>query len=113
MTEIFAGARIYYIRRTTHDWDDASVLEIFKHTASAMSTESRLLVNDLLIPERAVPGTDLTAYWMDYAVMMIGGRERTEAELVELLEMAGLEHVKTWKMEVSAYAVIEAKVKSV
>ena len=106
------GSRAYYLRRITHDWDDASVLNILRQLPCAMSQDSRVLIHDLLIPERAVPGTDLTAYWMDYAVMMIGGKERTEAELVALLEKAGLQHVKTWHYGVSAYAVIEAKIKT-
>lgn len=87
-------------------------MNILKQLASAMSEGSRVLVHDLLIPERAVPGTDLTAYWMDYAVMMISGKERTESEIIALFEKAGLQHVKTWQHEVSAYAVIEAKLKT-
>ena len=78
-----------------------------------MTSDSRVLVNDLLLPERAVPGTDLTAIWMDWAVMQIGGKERTEKEFKDLFDQAGLEHVKTWTMEVSSFAVVEAKLKRV
>ena len=89
------------------------MVKMLSRVAEAMSSDSRVLITDLLIPDRATPGIDLTSIWMDYSVMLMGGKERTEKEFEQLLAQCGLEHVRTWKAEgeVSAFAVIEAKLR--
>lgn len=79
----------------------------------AMAPDSRVLICDLLVPKRAEPGTDLTAYWMDYAVMMLSGRERNEDEFKHLLDEAGLDLVKVWTQDNGrAWCVVEARLKA-
>ena len=65
------------------------------------------------MPERADQGTDQTTHWMDYCVMLIGGKEGTTKAFLDLLDQAGLGRVKTWCKETSAHVVIEAKAKDV
>lgn len=61
---------------------------------------------------QAAPVSDLTTYWLDYADVMIGGKERTEGDCLVLSGKAGSQHVITCRHELSAYAVIKAEVES-
>ena len=83
--------------------------KILSRIAAAMSVDSRVLVVDLVTPKRAEPGVDLTPLWMDYAMMAVGGKERTEEEFALLFRDAGLELVTTWMTEGSSWAVLEGR----
>ena len=59
-----------------------------------MSAEARLLVVDAILPERAVDQP--FAIRMDlHMLLLLGARERTEAEFAALLDQAGFELVRT------------------
>jgi hypothetical protein len=55
----------------------------------------------------------LTAHYlgMDLAMLMIGGKERSEKELSGLLDWVGLKLVKIWKGKVGSQTVIECRLK--
>lgn len=61
---------------------------------------------------QAAPASDLTAYWLDYANVMIGGKEQKEGDFLVLSGKAGSQHVITCRHDLSAYAVIRADVES-
>ncbi len=101
-------AYVYYFRRVMHDYQDTTCVEILKNTALAMGPKSRLLIGELLVPARAPLGSDLAPYWMDIAMLAIGGKERSEKEFVKILKAAGLRLVKIWSAQFGMQAVIEA-----
>jgi hypothetical protein len=39
---------------------------MLKNIASAMGPSSRLILSDMLLPEKAEVGTEVTPYWMDF-----------------------------------------------
>ena len=89
-----AGADAYLLSRVLHDWDDDDALRILRVCREAMSAEARLLVVDAILPERAVDQP--FAIRMDlHMLLMLGARERTEAEFRDLLARAGFELVRT------------------
>lgn len=45
------GARAYHLRRVLHDHPDDLCLKILRNTVSAMNTDSKLLIADLIMPE--------------------------------------------------------------
>lgn len=105
-----AGAVAYYLRRVLQNWDDAKAVRILYNIACAMANDSRLLICELVAPEQADPGSDLTPFWMDYALMQIGGKVRTENEFERLLLQAGLMLVRVWPHPKSGnWAVLEAR----
>jgi orsellinic acid C2-O-methyltransferase len=85
------GAECYLLKFILHDWDDAHALQILKSVRGAMAPGSRLLVIDRLLPARAVASPDSrAALEVDMQMfVMFGGRERTEAEMREMLGDAG------------------------
>jgi O-methyltransferase domain len=103
-----AGADAYLLSRVLHDWDDADALRILRVCREAMSTEARLLVVDAILPERAVDQP--FAIRMDlHMLLLLGARERTEAEFAALLAKAGFSLVRAIPTESPAgLGVIEA-----
>jgi hypothetical protein len=85
-----AGADAYLLSRILHDWDDEPARRILTVVREALPPAGRLLVVDAILPERAkdLPG----AIRMDlHMLVLLGARERTEAEFRALLASAGLE----------------------
>ena len=84
-----AGADAYLLSRVLHDWDDEDALRILRVVPGRRwSAEARLLVVDAILPERAVDQP--FAIRMDlHMLLLLGARERTEAEFRDLLARAG------------------------
>ena len=78
----------YLLSRVLHDWDDGDAGRILATCRSAMKTGVPLLVVEAILPERA---TDAPAVIrMDlHMLILLGARERTEAEFRNLLGAAG------------------------
>jgi SAM-dependent methyltransferase len=82
------GADAYVLINILHDWDDDTATRILRNCRQAMSDQARLLVIDYLVPVDSEPHP---AKGMDMAMLVLtGGRERTQAELEELLRRAKL-----------------------
>ncbi len=83
-----AGAKIYYLRHVLHDWPDAECVRILRNIIPAMGAESRLIIDDVVLPERGVPWQSA---FMDLLMMnCLGALERTRPEWEALLDQAGL-----------------------
>lgn len=104
------AAKVYWLRRIMHDWPDSQCEIILKHLADAMTDESKILIVDLLIPER-VQMEETFCYWMDLTMMMFAGKERTEPDWRRLFEASGLKLVKIWQAEIGQQAVMEGRKK--
>ena len=82
-----AGGDAYVLKWIVHDWDDEKSIAILKNCRSAMSSHSKLLINEAVIPGRNEPSLHKL---MDLNMLvMTGGRERTEREYSEMFEAAG------------------------
>ncbi|KIX03206.1 uncharacterized protein Z518_06758 [Rhinocladiella mackenziei CBS 650.93] len=82
------GAKFYYLRRIFHDWGDADCLKILKNLAVAMNSNSRILIDEVILP-------DVNAHWQaavgDISMgIMIGGKERTKRQWEALIAQSGL-----------------------
>ena len=82
------AADAYVLAGVLHNWDDDHVSRILRGLRRAALPGARLFVLTLLIPEG---GGDHPAKTADIGMMALfgGGRERTEAELRDLLAAAG------------------------
>jgi O-methyltransferase domain len=108
------GGDVYLLSWILHDWDDAQAGRILERCRQAMDGESRLLILELLLPERARPVGRLAAqtdpFMRDLAMMInTGGRERSREQLSRLLRQSGLELRRISSMPGRRVAVLEAR----
>jgi demethylsterigmatocystin 6-O-methyltransferase len=77
------GAKFYYVRQIIHDWPDKPAALILTNLAAAMGPESRILCDDIALPEMNMsPG----AACLDVALMThFAGGERTRGDWKELV----------------------------
>ncbi|KAI9151562.1 O-methyltransferase hmp5 [Paramyrothecium foliicola] len=105
------NAHVYFMRRLLHDFYDPVCVEILRNTASAMGPDSRLIISDMLIPDRVEMNGDKTLYWLDLSLLTISGRERNLADFQNLFEQVGLELVKIYKSGMGHTAMLETRLK--
>jgi hypothetical protein len=96
-TQPVKNAHIYLFRRIMHDFYEPVCVQILKQVVPAMGPKSRLLIGDFLVPEKANMGDDNLVYWMDFAMMMVTGKEKTKAQFESISKEAGLKLVKIWQ----------------
>ena len=92
-----AGGDVYVLKSVLHDWDDERCVAILRTCRAAMDEATRLVVVELILPERmSVAAPMLSAALLDLIMLAYaGGRERTESEFTQLLDQAGLRLVRT------------------
>lgn len=84
-------ADAYGLKMILHDWNDAECVEILSNVRQAAHDGARLF-----IIEHIVPGHDEPHFGKLFDIHMMcwgTGRERTQAEYVQLLEQSGWRHV--------------------
>jgi len=98
------GAYIYYIRRCLHDWSDAKCVEILSNIVPAMSSSSKLLIAEVVLPTLSV---DIESAWMDITMLTFTGKERTLLQWEVLSSQVGLRIEKVWRARGCEYCVLE------
>ena len=87
------GGDVYLLRRVLHDWADEDAVAILANCRSAIGDQpARLLVADMIMPERPVPGPaeDEAVFTLDlHMLVMLGARERSVSEFDALLQAGG------------------------
>ena len=77
---------VYVLSAILHDWDDERATAILQTIRTAASPDARLLATESVIPAGNEPHG---AKWLDLLMLVLGGRERNEADWHALLEGAG------------------------
>ncbi|KAK1966839.1 O-methyltransferase [Colletotrichum sublineola] len=94
------NALIYWIRRCLHDFGDEDSAKILSQLSDAMGSDSKVLVVEQVL--RSPPS--LMGAMTDFAMMNIGGKERTAVDWETLVARAGLRiekiHGMNMKMQV-------------
>lgn len=102
------GAKFYYLRHIMHDWPDVDCVRILTNIIPAMSSESRILIDDVVLPESKVPWQ---VAMMDLAMMAcLGGIERSRSDWATLLDQAGLKIDHVYQYDDSKFHSIIAAV---
>lgn len=84
-----AGGDAYILKHILHEWSEEKALHLLKNIRGAIKDDGRLLVMEYVVPQDAEPhAAKLVDLWL---MLLIGGRERTEAQYRELLAEAGFE----------------------
>ncbi|KAI1407192.1 putative sterigmatocystin 8-O-methyltransferase precursor [Hypoxylon sp. FL1857] len=89
------GARAYYLRNILHDWPNHKCKEILQNIKMAMSKDSAILIDEMVLSECGAPWR---ATQLDIAMITcLAAMERTEADWRALLDESGLKIQKTRK----------------
>lgn len=81
------GADLHILKQILHDWDDEDATRLLTNCHRALAAGGKLLVVEMVVPADNRPGM---AQAMDLNMLvLLGGRERTEAEYRDLLEGGG------------------------
>jgi demethylsterigmatocystin 6-O-methyltransferase len=86
--EPVTGAKVYYMRNILHDWPDATCMIILKHLRAAMSDDSVIMIDEIVVQK-----SESTWKQVNYDFVMmcaLGGIERTKEHWQELLSGAKL-----------------------
>jgi SAM-dependent methyltransferase len=82
-----SGGDAYILKRILHDWNDDKATQILENCRRAVVPGGRVLVMEQVVKASNQPDP---AKWMDLNMLvMLTGRERTEAEFGELYARAG------------------------
>jgi ubiquinone/menaquinone biosynthesis C-methylase UbiE len=102
-----AGGDAYAFSWILHDWDDEPAVQILAGCRRAIAPGGRLLVIELVVPAGDQPNPaasiDLTM------LVVVGGRERTEAEYRALYARAGFELTQVIPLDDVPWSVIEGR----
>ncbi|MGO4879249.1 MAG: methyltransferase [Bryobacteraceae bacterium] len=91
------GADLYLMKGVIHDWPDADATKILSNARRAMRPDATLLLIEGIADSATRP-----AGLMELLMLVIGGRERTEADFRALLANAGLAVARIVPTEASA-----------
>ncbi len=98
------GGDAYIMKHIIHDWNDEDCLKILNHCRAGMAAGGKVLIVEMVIPERNVPAI---SKFLDLQMLVfLTGCERTESEYRALLDTAGFELTRIVPTP-SAYSVIE------
>ncbi|KAJ4294947.1 hypothetical protein N0V88_005186 [Collariella sp. IMI 366227] len=82
------AAKLYYLRHVLQKWPDNDCVKILKNVIPAMGTESRLVIDDVVMPESQASWQSV---YLDLILMnTTGGAFRTRLQWDALLNRAGL-----------------------
>jgi demethylsterigmatocystin 6-O-methyltransferase len=84
LEQTIKGAKFYYLRQIIHDWPTKQAGLILQTLAAAMGPESRILCDDIALPEMNISAS---AACKDLAIMLhFAGGERTRNDWKELVD---------------------------
>ena len=99
------SADAYILMEVIHDWDDPQAAAILSAVSRAASPGATVLIIEAVVDDRQV---DPVVHTLDVIMLAItGGRERTHAQLSQLLDSAGL-HKEAVHETRGALRVVEA-----
>jgi putative intracellular protease/amidase len=104
-TEVPAGGDVYVLKRILHNWSDSECVQILRNCRRAMAPGGRIVVIDPVV--RPGFGPDAAKMYDLIMMVLLSGRERTQAEFVDLLAQAGLRVTQVIHTE-APVSVIEA-----
>lgn len=87
-----AGHDVYLLKYVLQDWDDVAAAKLLRACRAAMSSSSRLLILEQLVPDRPTPTPQSQSAVLDDLLVFsfTGGGNRTMSELAGLIHAAGL-----------------------
>jgi demethylsterigmatocystin 6-O-methyltransferase len=81
------------LRNILHDWPDRKAVSILQNLIPAMGSDSRILIDDMVLPNEKV---HWHAAQLDLIMMASLGKERTKDEWYALIDEAGLKILEVY-----------------
>ncbi|KAE9379800.1 S-adenosyl-L-methionine-dependent methyltransferase [Stipitochalara longipes BDJ] len=106
------NAHVYFMRRLLHDFYNPVCVEILKNIVPAMGPDSRLIICDMIVPEMVEIGGPQQLYWLDFSMLILGGKEKTITEFTNIFNEVGLELVKVYPSGVGTTSMLETRLKA-
>jgi len=106
-----AGAQVYMLKHVLHGYDDEQAVRILRNCRSALPAGGRILIIEFVLPSTVnrVDSELERSLMSDLNMLAVtGGKERTEAEWVRLLERADLQQWRIHPVPGDPVSVIEA-----
>ena len=103
-TDVPAGHDGYLLKRVVYDWPDVPARALLTGVRAAMRPDSRLLLLEPVVSERA--DLDISKTYDLLSLAMLGGRSRTVDELTALCASAGLTVTRT--IHTDMFPILEA-----
>jgi hypothetical protein len=105
-----AGADVYLLKNIIHDWDDERASRILEVCHDAIPDSGRLVLVELILPDRLDTSASHRAIVHDDLAMMLGpgGKERNECEFRELLRGSGFALLGVTPIGMG-YSILEAR----
>ncbi|AYE97405.1 hydroxyneurosporene methyltransferase [Mycobacterium paragordonae] len=104
--ELPGGGDAYVLKNIIHDWPDDDAISILGRVRKAAAPGSHVLLLEQVIPDH---NRDIPAKWIDLEMLvMVDGRERTEAEYGRLLQQAGFQLTRVVETA-SPFGIVEAR----
>jgi SAM-dependent methyltransferase len=91
--EAVPAADAHIMKSIIHDWNDADSMTILRNCRRSLPPHGRLLIIDRVMPPDGAPAGD-TVQFDIHMLMVLKGRERTEADFHSLLEASGFRLVR-------------------
>lgn len=104
LASVPANGDAYVFSHVVHQMNDADAVTVLRNVREVMDPEGRVILLDPVIPEGDTPHS---GKFMDITMMALTrGRERTEAEIVDVLKKAGLRHTNTIALSAPSSVVV-------
>jgi SAM-dependent methyltransferase len=101
-----AGGDAYILKHIIHDWPEAQAVEILRNVRKSIAPGGRLLIMEFVLGEgNEAHSGKLVDLWL---MLLVGGKERTEAQYRELLASAGF-RLTSVTPTASALSIVEAE----
>lgn len=98
-------ADTYFLKHILHDWNDEECIGILKNAHAAAHPGARVWIAEYVVPGPDTP--DFAKLFDIHMMSVLTGKERTEAEYIDLLNGSGWTHMKTWRQPQGSMSVVE------
>jgi SAM-dependent methyltransferase len=105
-SELPATGDVYLLKSVVHNWPDADARRILQCCRRAMRPGARLLLAERIVPTVTAPSE--AALFDINMLVVVGGRERTEAEYRQLLRESGFALLRVLATQ-SPLSILEAQ----
>ncbi|KAL3477781.1 methyltransferase B [Aspergillus californicus] len=108
MPQPIENAKFYYLRYVMHLWQDEQCVRALRAIIPAMGPESRILIDEVVVPE-AASGVTWQVAWRSLGIAAsLAGKERTRGQWETLCEAAGLCILDVFPYDPNMQAIIVA-----
>ncbi|MET9819420.1 methyltransferase [Streptomyces sp. NPDC006355] len=107
LADVPAGGDLYVLCRVLADWGEDDARRILENCRRAMEPGSRLLIVEGLTPMEG--GSGARGLLDLHLLLLIGGRERTEAELRDMLTDSGFHRIRVAHAAHGRLSAVEAE----